>query len=119
MNEPIKAKRIKAYKLLKIREDGTIGSLFINKTQVIPLNKWLQAEDHPTKGYAHRPGWHVCLDAVAPHLTMKGRVWCEVEVEDYYALKRPEFQGTTWILANRMRVLRLTDIKHDNPFNKE
>ena len=30
-----------AYKLLKVRQDGTIGPLFINCRQVIPIGKWL------------------------------------------------------------------------------
>jgi hypothetical protein len=106
-----------AYKLFKLRNDGTIGPLFINHKQVIPMDEWLKAEDHPTKGYAHRPGWHVCLDIVAPHLTMKGRIWCAVEVADYVELKRPESQGTTWILANEMRVLAMLNAKHENPFD--
>ena len=106
-----------AYKLLKLRKDGTIGPLFINTKQVIPLNKWLEAEDHPTKGYAHRPGWHVCLDTLAPHLTMKGRVWCKVEVKDFVELKRPAIQGTTWLLAKHMKVLEKLDVKHENRFD--
>jgi len=96
-----------------------MGPLFINRKQVIPIGVWLQAEDHPTKGYAHRPGWHVCMAVMAPHLTMKGRKWCEVEVEDYVELKRPAFQGTKWYIAQRMRVLKQLDVKHENPFDIE
>ena len=46
---------MKAYKLMRMRKDGTLGSLFINKS-CIPLGKWLEARS-PDKGYAHRPGW--------------------------------------------------------------
>ena len=49
----------KAYKLFIKRKDGTIGPLFIGRKQRIPMGVWLEAEDIPTKGYAHRPGWHV------------------------------------------------------------
>jgi len=49
---------MKAYKLLKLRKDGSLGPLFINRKQKIPIGKWLTAECHPTKGYALRPGWH-------------------------------------------------------------
>jgi len=45
-----------AYKLFRQRKDGTLGSLFINKRNIIPVNKWLNAESFPTKGYAVRPG---------------------------------------------------------------
>jgi len=108
---------VKAYKLLKLRKNGTMGPLFINQRQVIPIGKWLQAEDVPTKGYAHRPGWHTCASITAPHLTMKGRIWCEVEIKDYEELKRPESQGTTWFLSKRMKVIRQLDAVHDNPFD--
>ena len=48
-----------AYKLLRIRKDGSIGPLFINQKQRVPIGEWLDAEDHPTSGFAHRPGWHL------------------------------------------------------------
>ncbi len=96
---------MKACKLVRKRKDGSIGSLFINRRAKLPFGKWLQAEDHPTKGYAHRPGWHCTFRPEAPHLSMKGRVWVEVEVEDYTVCKRPVSQGGEWLLAQRMKVL--------------
>jgi hypothetical protein len=95
---------MKAYKLMRLRKDGTLASLFINKRYVIPINIWLEAEDHPTKGYAHRPGWHCTFEPYAPHLSKKNRVWVEVEVEDYSFFERPENQGGQWILANKMKI---------------
>jgi len=97
--------RKKAYKLLKLRKNGTVGPLFINRRQIIRLNVWLDAENHPTKGYVVRPGWHVTLKPEAPHLSMRSRIWMKVEVEDYKEFKRPESQGVLWLLANRMIVL--------------
>jgi len=90
---------MKAYKLMRLRKNGTLGSLFINKRDVIPIDVWLEAEDHPTKGYAHRPGWHCTFKPVAPHLSLKNRVWVEVEVEDFEVFERPISQGGKWILA--------------------
>jgi len=94
-----------AYKLLKLRKNGTFGPLFINRRQIIPINVWLAAENHPTRGYTIRPGWHVTLKPEAPHLSKKGRIWMKVEVEDYKEFKRPESQGGLWLLANKIRVL--------------
>jgi len=110
---------MRAFKLLKLRKNGTLGPLFINRRQVVPVGEWLKAEDHPTKGYAHRPGWHACSRICAPHLTMKGRVWCEVEMEDVAKLVRPKSQGAEWFIAERMRVLRTLVFKHENRFDKE
>ena len=94
-----------AFKLLRMRCNGTLGPLFINRKQVIPIGKWMRAEDHKTKGYAHRPGWHVAPKPIAPHLSPKGRVWMRVEVKDKVDLKRPLVQGGTWWLAKWMRVV--------------
>lgn len=95
-----------AFKLFRVRKTGTIGSLFINRSAVIDVGVWVEAEDHRTKNYAHRPGWHVCAKPEAPHLSLAGRVWYEVEIDDYQAIHRPQRQGGTWYLAQRMRVIR-------------
>lgn len=96
---------MKGFKLLRRRKDGTLGPLFINASQRIPIGKWLRAESHPTKGYAYRPGWHGTLEPKAPHLRCGGdRVWCEVEFKGVKLYLRPESQGGTWILAKEMRV---------------
>ncbi len=94
-----------AYKLLRKRKNGTLGPLFINARQVIPLGQWLTAEAHDTPGYAFHPGWHCTRTPHAPHLSTKGRVWCRVEVEKYEKYDRPESQGGVWFLAQRMLVL--------------
>lgn len=96
-----------AYKLCRLRKDGTIGPLFINARQRIPLNKWVRAEDHPRKGFAHRPGWHCVRTPEAPHLTMKGRVWCRVEISDYQVWDTPAHQGGNWFIANKMKVIEV------------
>jgi hypothetical protein len=97
---------VKAYKLLNVRADGTIGPLFINRRQRIPIGEWIRAEDHPTKGYAHRPGWHTTSRPEAPHLTEEGRSWYEVEVLGVTKFDRPQSQGGTWFIAEHMKVVR-------------
>lgn len=103
---------MEAYKLFKLRRDGSIGPLFINASQRVPIGEWVEAGDHPTKGFAHRPGWHCTFEPDAPHLAMetKGgprRVWALVEVEGTTVYDRPESQGGQWVLAERLRVVRL------------
>lgn len=93
------------FKLLRMRRDATLGPLFINKRQVIPFHEWLEAELHATPGYAVRKGWHCLARPCAPHLSMKGRIWCKVEISDFEAYTRPENQGGLWYLAQKMRVL--------------
>jgi len=95
------------WKLFTLRKDGTIGPLFINRKLKLLDGEWFEAEDHPTKGYARRPGWHVTPRPRAPHLKTdrEDRVWRRVMIMEYTELERPEKQGGTWWLANRMMVL--------------
>ncbi len=99
-------KNIRGWKLLRLRADGTLGPLFINRKQVIEVGKFYPAEDHPTPGYQHRPGWHAAPRKHAPHLTTKGRVWARVELSGAVKIKRPAAQGGFWLLARGMTVLR-------------
>ena len=97
-----------AYKLVRQRKDGTLGPLFINCPLRIPIGEWLEAETHHRrKGYAYRPGWHVTFKPHAPHLSTRGRVWVEVEIEDFERYKRPESQGGMWGLAKKMKVNKI------------
>ncbi len=95
---------MKCYKLVRQRKDGSLGSLFINKRMTLPIGEWLDAEEHPTSGYAFRPGWHCTFKPHAPHLSNKGRIWVECEVDDYEVYERPVSQGGQWILAKKMRI---------------
>jgi len=98
---------MKAYKLVRRMKDGSLAPLFINKKSRMPIGVWLEAEEHPTKGFAFRPGWHCTLHKNAPHLSEKGRVWVEVEVDDYQMYNRPESQGGTWVLAQKMKITKI------------
>ncbi len=98
-----------AYKLVRRLKDGGLSPLFINKRSRIPIGVWLDAEEHPTKGFAVRKGWHCTLKPFAPHLSKKNRVWVEVEVGDYEIYTRPNSQGSLWVLAQRMKVIRIFD----------
>lgn len=94
------------------RKDGTLGPLFINRKQRIPIGEWLPAERHETKGYAYRPGWHCLISPYAPHLKdamRTGRVWVKVEILNYTSEWRGEHQGGQWYLAQNMRVLEVFD----------
>ena len=96
-----------AYKLVRLMSDGSLASLFIGKKARLPLNKWLLAEELPTVGFAIRKGWHCTKEKKAPHLSTRGRVWVKVEVEKVTEYPRPESQGGTWLLAERMKILNI------------
>ena len=108
-----------AYKLLRVRRDETIGPLFINRKQKIPIGVWIIAEDWPTKGYAHRMGWHCTIKPLAPHLTLKGRTWYEVEIEDFVEHLRPKNQGGLWFLAQRTKLIRQLNGRDVRDINKK
>ena len=104
--------KLKAYKLVRLKKNGSIGSLFINRNAEMPIGKWLEAENHPTKGFAERFGWHCCSTPYAPHLkenlkSGEKRIWVECEVEGITIYDRPESQGGKWILASLMYITRI------------
>lgn len=90
-------------------KDGSLASLFINKKDRLPIGEWLDAEEHPTKGYAVRKGWHCTIVPQAPHLSKEGRVWVKVLLQDYDWYMRPVSQGGIWILAQKMKILEIVD----------
>jgi len=99
----------RAYKLVKLRKDGSIGPLFINRKQRLSVGEWLKAEHHPTKGYADRMGWHCTSTPEAPHLSPDGRIWVEVRILDFTEFARPTSQGGLWYIADKMKVVRILD----------
>lgn len=108
---------MKGYKLVRIMADGSIASLFINKTARLPVGRWIDAGDHPTAGYAHRPGWHFTLTPNAPHLSRRGRIWVRVEADtDIEIHERPDSQGGRWGVSQR---LKITDIMYRDIFKEE
>lgn len=107
---------IVAYKLFRERKDGSITSLFINKTRTLPIGEWVDAENIPTKGFAERPYWHCTAEPVAPHLKMKlksgeVRVWKKIMMENFTEFKRPENQGGLWFLAKRIMIVENDDVR--------
>jgi len=95
------------YKLFRQRKDGTLGPLFINRKQRLTIGETYIAEEHPTKGFAFRPGWHICSEMNAPHLSKKNRVWAKVSFSKYTSHKRPDSQGGLWYTADKMKVLEV------------
>ena len=96
-----------AYKLVRLLKSGEITPLFINKKQRLPIGVWLDAENHPTEGYKVRPYWHCTSEMKAPHLSTVGRVWVEVEIDDFKEFDRPAHQGGLWYLANKMKINKI------------
>lgn len=96
-----------AYKLFRKMKNGELAPLFINKKQRIPFDKWLDAELHPTKGYAVRKGWHCTLKPIAPHLSTKNRVWVEVLADGCKFYERPINQGGKWVLAQKIKLVKI------------
>lgn len=94
-----------AYKLFRVRSNGTIGSLFINKSQIIPVGRQMLALPHKTDGFKYRVGWHCCPWPHMPHLSNRGRKWFVVEIFGVTLLKRSKKQGRKWYIAQRMTVL--------------
>ena len=83
------------YKLFEQNSKGELFPLFIDKNKPVPIGEWIQAEFHPTKGFAARGGWHIGIDVpdapwlkgydgsdtgyYKPRWKSGKRVWCLVE----------------------------------------
>jgi hypothetical protein len=100
-----------AYKLCRQLKNGEIRSLFINKKVNLPFNEWMDAEEHPTKGFKLRPFWHCTSNPYAPHLSKNGRVWVKCEIEDYIEQQRPQSQGGLWYLAKKIKLIEIVTWK--------
>lgn len=100
-----------AYKLVRKAKDGQLYPLFIDKARPYIVGEPREAEFHPTKGFAERFGFHVTFIPWAPHLKMElasgqKRVWIECWVDGVTTYARPESQGGTWGLAEKLTVIR-------------
>ena len=99
------------YKIFRKRKDGTYGPLFINKRLKMVPGIEYPAENHPTKGFAQRPGFHICRNVEgAPHIKQDGkigvdRVWCKVKFKLQAEVHRPESQGGLWFLGSTIEIL--------------
>jgi len=94
------------YKLFRVRKDGAIGSLFINAQARYTTDVWMEARPFRKKGFQFRPGWHSMCEPKAPHLSIKGRAWYLVEIDQYSIEQRPASQGGEWYLSDRLRIVR-------------
>ena len=96
-----------AYKLFRLKSNGSITSLFINKSAELPINKWMKASFYPTKGFKERFGWHSLIHKEAPHLSKNKRVWAEVEIKDFSEFERPASQGGKWFLSKYLKINKI------------
>jgi len=129
-------KTVTAYKLFRTskKHPGKLFPLFIGKNKPVEQNKWVDAENQPTKGFASRPGWHAGSEPNAPHLRNKqnriaaDRVWAKVSMpadKDYnpeakasktrdirghvptgghYTFNTSKKQGKKWLIGGSLKV---------------
>lgn len=94
-----------AYKLFRLRKDGSLGSLFINASARLPQGEWLQCDLHVKAGFKPRRGWHALAKPSAPHLSKSGRKWYRVSLKDWRRDLRPVHMGRVWYIAEQMKIL--------------
>ena len=101
-----------AYKVLRRRKSGTLGSLYINKGAVLPVGEWLDAELHVTKGYQPQIGWTAYCNAVPP-ISMKGRELWEVDLGGNAKTEWSSYTASwMFVVSPRMKILRPVCISH-------
>jgi len=107
-----------AYKLLRLRKDGSLGPLFVGRRLRMEVGQEYRARtDLPHPGLAHRPGFHCCAAPRAPHIRLRlrsgeVRVWCEVSLSGWInEHRRPDCQGGLWFTAEKMKIVRIIDTR--------
>lgn len=102
-----------AWKIFRLRRDGSLGPLFVERDRIIPIGEWLDATlDIIPKGLSTRPGWH-CASTVPPHIKLgrlasgEVRVLARVEIRDFELHYRPEAQGGLWFTSRWLKVLEV------------
>lgn len=104
------------YKLLRKRRDGSYGTLFINRKLKLYPGIWYPAEDHPTSGFAHRPGWHVLPKPESNRLALKdNRVWCLVLFDHKETINKPLSQGGPCYIGNSLMIVE--EVGSEGPGN--
>lgn len=100
-----------AYKLLRVRGDGSLGPLFVDRGLVLRPGQEYRAKTRcPHPGLAYRPGFHCTHAPRAPHIklvlkTGERRVWCRVRLRGRVTPhRRPEAQGGLWYTAEYMTI---------------
>lgn len=91
---------------MSVRKDGSIGSLFINRRERLKMNVWMKSGTYPKKGFKVRSGWHSTEKPIAPHLSLRGRSWFKVKIENYTTILRPASQGNKWFLSKKIKILK-------------
>jgi hypothetical protein len=103
-----KSDPIYAYKLMRKRVDGSIGSLYIGRAKKLPINEWIKSECIPTKKFKVRAGWHTLSKPVAPHLKkdIDQRKWFYVQISNYKKIERPKSQGGIWYISDWIKIIK-------------
>jgi hypothetical protein len=133
---------ITAYKLFRTLKTRTgLYPLFIGKTVPVIEHEWIEAQFIPTKGFAHRPGWHAGILPIAPHLRTKqnrihpDRVWARVsmpadrdwqsvadqsptkDIRDrvptagHYRFATNKLQGGAWLIGGAIKIEKVLQDK--------
>lgn len=98
---------IVAYKLVRVRKDGGLRSLFVDRRRPLYRGRWLKAETALSpKDLRRRPGWHATATPEMPHLSRKGRMVVKVLLRgNVQTWNRPAAQGGQWYTAEEMMIV--------------
>lgn len=100
-----------AFKLVRVREDGSLGSLFVRRSRRLPVGKWIKADlkvrprDRVAGGgvLKLRPGWHAAEKPALAHLTRTGRAVFKVRLRKN--VKRHIGPQGVWYTADEMYIM--------------
>ena len=101
---------MKMYKIMRVRSDGMLYSIGVNRNKPYDIDEWYTAEHIVSRKYKTKKGFYGFEkpDNERYKTTLQRgdrRIWVECEVEDY-EFYHHVMDGATWVIAQRMRMIR-------------
>ena len=98
------------YKVMRYKSDGMLYSVNVARRKLYSIDEWYEAECILTKHYIEERGFHGYEKPDIPKYKQElqrgeKRIWVECEVSDCET-KYNAHDKTTWVIAQRMKILR-------------
>lgn len=98
------------YKVMRIKSDGMLYSVNVNRNKPYNIDEWVNAEYILTKHYHDRKGFYGFEKPDSKKYKDKlhrgdRRIWVECEVADYEIVYNAHDQ-VNWVIAQKMKIIR-------------
>ena len=101
---------MKMYKIMRVKTDGMLYPIGVNRYRSYNVGEWYDAEHIESRKYKTKKGFYGFEKPSSKRYKEslrrgEKRVWVECETEDCELYYHP-MDGETWMIAQRMKILR-------------